>query len=91
VSVILTGVFHGFSRSVQMVIGNGRFTGTSAVNVISECILYNNEVLVGDHLLLRDFGPYGIIFMNVCFCNRFHGNSVQRFRTYGVIFVTIRV
>jgi hypothetical protein len=22
--------------------------------------------LVGDHLLLRDFGPYGIIFMNVC-------------------------
>jgi hypothetical protein len=22
--------------------------------------------LLGDHLLLRDFGPYGIIFMNVC-------------------------
>jgi hypothetical protein len=22
-------------------------------------------VLVGDHSLLRDFGPYGIIFMNV--------------------------
>jgi hypothetical protein len=22
--------------------------------------------LVGDNLLLRDFGPYGIIFMNVC-------------------------
>jgi uncharacterized YccA/Bax inhibitor family protein len=22
--------------------------------------------LVGDHLLLRDFEPYGIIFMNVC-------------------------
>jgi hypothetical protein len=21
--------------------------------------------LVGDHVLLRDFGPYGIIFMNV--------------------------
>jgi hypothetical protein len=32
--------------------------------------LYNNQVLevwlVGDQLLLRDFGPYGIIFMNVC-------------------------
>jgi hypothetical protein len=22
-------------------------------------------VLVGDHLLLREFGPYGIIFVNV--------------------------
>jgi hypothetical protein len=22
--------------------------------------------VVGDCLLLRDFGPYGIIFMNVC-------------------------
>jgi hypothetical protein len=22
--------------------------------------------LVGDHLLLRDFRPYGIIFMNAC-------------------------
>jgi uncharacterized YccA/Bax inhibitor family protein len=22
--------------------------------------------LVGDHLMLRDFGPYGIIFINVC-------------------------
>jgi uncharacterized YccA/Bax inhibitor family protein len=21
---------------------------------------------LGDYLLLRDFGPYGIIFMNVC-------------------------
>jgi hypothetical protein len=26
----------------------------------------NRQVLVGEHLLLRDFGPYGIIFMNVC-------------------------
>jgi hypothetical protein len=23
-------------------------------------------LFVGDHLLLRDFGPYGVIFMNVC-------------------------
>jgi hypothetical protein len=22
--------------------------------------------LVGDHLLLRDFAPYGMIFMNMC-------------------------
>jgi hypothetical protein len=22
--------------------------------------------LVGDYFLLRDFGPYGIIFMNMC-------------------------
>jgi hypothetical protein len=32
----------------------------------NEIYLYDKEVLVGDHLLLRDFGPYGIIFMNVC-------------------------
>jgi hypothetical protein len=32
--------------------------------------LHNKQVLVtwlvGDHLPLRDFGPYGIIFINVC-------------------------
>jgi hypothetical protein len=34
-------------------------------------------MLVGHHfLLLRGFGPCGIIFMNVCFYNRCHGNAV---------------
>jgi hypothetical protein len=31
---------------------------------IQVCALANRQVLVGDHVLLRDFGPYGI-FMNV--------------------------
>jgi hypothetical protein len=31
--------------------------------------------------LLRDFGPYGIIFVNMCVCyyNRHHGNAVKGF------------
>jgi hypothetical protein len=35
--------------------------------------------LIRDHLLLRDYGPYGIIFMNVCCYNCCHGNSVKGF------------
>jgi hypothetical protein len=31
--------------------------------------------LVGDHLLLRDFEPYGI-FMCLCCYNSCHGNAV---------------
>jgi hypothetical protein len=43
---------------------------------IYECACYNRchgnavkefyVLLVGVHLLLRDFGPYGIIFMTMC-------------------------
>jgi hypothetical protein len=32
-------------------------------------------VLVGDHLLLRDCGPYRLIFMNVRCYNRCHGDD----------------
>jgi hypothetical protein len=35
-----------------------------------ESVIYNRQMLVAwlvsDHLLLRNFGPYWIIFMNVC-------------------------
>jgi hypothetical protein len=42
--------------------------------------LYSRQVLVGwligDHLLLRAFGPYGIIFMTMCvYCLRFSRHS----------------
>lgn len=35
-------------------------------------------MLVGDHLLLRDIRPYGIIFMNVCY-KRCHGDAGKGF------------
>jgi len=46
--------------------------------------------LVGDHLLLRDFGPYGIIFMMACV-----GLTVAMamlfgdFGPHGIIFMTV--
>jgi hypothetical protein len=43
--------------------------------------------LVSDHLLLKDFGPYEMIFVNVCCYNRCHENAVKGFRSYGVIFM----
>jgi hypothetical protein len=30
---------------------------------------------------LRDFGPYEIMFMNVCCYDRCHGNAIKRFWT----------
>jgi uncharacterized YccA/Bax inhibitor family protein len=36
----------------------------ASVYIIGKCWLV--AWLVGDHLLLRDFGPYGIIFTNMC-------------------------
>jgi hypothetical protein len=33
--------------------------------------------LVCDHLLLREFGPYGIIFKNVCFVNIVSGYGLD--------------
>jgi hypothetical protein len=47
--------------------------------------------MVGDKLLLRDFGPYGIIFMVGVFYNRYHGNAVEEFLVYGIIFAITHV
>jgi hypothetical protein len=35
--------------------------------------------LIGGHLLLRDIGCNGIIFMNACCYNHCHGNIVKGF------------
>jgi hypothetical protein len=43
--------------------------------------------LVGDHLLLQDFGPYVIIFMNACAVTTVTMIMLLRdFGPYGVIF-----
>jgi hypothetical protein len=39
---------------------------TTSSLTMSATSVYNRQVLVGDHLVLRDFGPYGIIFMSLC-------------------------
>jgi hypothetical protein len=44
-------------------------------------------VLVGDHLLLREFGPYWIIFMNVFCYNRCNGNAVRDFDPNGIFII----
>jgi hypothetical protein len=60
-----------------------KLTGKVLSGVKLSIYLYNKEVLVAwlvdDNLLLRDFGCYGVIFMNVCVVNHCHGNTVQRF------------
>jgi hypothetical protein len=44
--------------------------------------------LVGYHLLLRDFGPCGIIFMNVCVVISVDMVMLLRdFRPYGILFM----
>jgi hypothetical protein len=44
--------------------------------------------LVGDHLLLKDFGPYGIILMNLCFVVTVEMVMLLRdFGTYETIFM----
>jgi hypothetical protein len=42
-------------------------------------------------MLLRDFAPYAIIFMNVCGYNRCHGMLLRDFWLYGVIFMNVCV
>jgi hypothetical protein len=61
-----------------------RPVSSSECMILSHSKLYlskNKQVmvawLVGDHLLLGDFGPYGIIFMSVCFYNSSYGNAVK--------------
>jgi hypothetical protein len=51
--------------------------------VDSMCLhLYNMQcLLVGDHLLSGDFGPYVIIYINVCCYNCCHGNADKEFWT----------
>jgi hypothetical protein len=43
---------------------------TTGTLIYTICLYKSMQVLVGsaigDYLLFRDFGPYGIIFMNVC-------------------------
>jgi hypothetical protein len=46
--------------------------------------------MVGD-ICCWDSGPYGTIFMNVCYYNRCHGNGVKGFWAYGMIFMTMCV
>jgi hypothetical protein len=44
--------------------------------------MYNKQALVGSfvgyNLLLRDFGRYVIIFINVCCYNRYHYNNFKQ-------------
>jgi hypothetical protein len=63
--------FPGQTLSKLTYVSNRAFFPTSTY-------LYNKQVLVGEHLLIRDFRPYVIIFLNVCVCveNRCHGNAV---------------
>jgi hypothetical protein len=53
--------------------------------IISKCRLVS--WLVGDHLLLRDFGPYGIIFMIII--TVIMVMLLRDFEPYGVIFMTL--
>jgi hypothetical protein len=49
-------------------------------------------MLVGDHLLFRDFGPYGIIFKNVCVIITVAMVMLLRyFGPRGIIFMTMCV
>jgi hypothetical protein len=45
-------------------------------------------LLAGDALLLRDFGPYGKIFMNVCYI-RCHGNAVKGFSALCLLYAVL--
>jgi uncharacterized YccA/Bax inhibitor family protein len=61
---------------------------TQSFTVISKCWL--GAWLVGDHLLLRDFGPYGLIFINVCVVITVAMVMLLRnFGPYGIIFMTV--
>jgi hypothetical protein len=54
--------------------------------------MYNKQVLVGDNLLLRDFGPYRIIFMNVPVVTTVAMVILLRdFGPYGIIFMSVCV
>jgi hypothetical protein len=44
---------------------------------INKCSLVR-RLLVGNHFLLRDFGPYRV-FLNMCFFNPCHGSDAKGF------------
>jgi hypothetical protein len=46
-------------------------------------------VLLGDHLLLRDIGPYEIIFMNLCGITVATVILFRDFGPYGIIFMPV--
>jgi hypothetical protein len=59
---------------------------------VGDLYLYNRQLLAGYHLLLSDFGPYGIISMNVCVVITIV--MVMLFRDFGpcgIIFMTMCV
>jgi hypothetical protein len=41
--------------------------------------LNNNQMMVGDHLMLRDFGLWDNIYECVCCYNRCNCNALKRF------------
>jgi hypothetical protein len=53
------------SQSTFLIIKYNHTFGAAEVYYIQVVYLCDTQVLVGDHLLLRDFGLYGIILMNV--------------------------
>jgi hypothetical protein len=61
--------------------------------VCDESYLYNKQVLVallvGYHLLVRDFGHCGIMFMNVCVITVGMVMLLRDFWTYRIIFITV--
>jgi hypothetical protein len=65
------------THTVQVVFLKNITNQHVSVYIMRKCWLV--AWLVGNHLLFRDFGPYGIIFMNVCCYNRGHGNAVKSF------------
>jgi hypothetical protein len=69
-------------------------TNTSLKSMlISVYIISNIGWLVGDNLLLlRNFGPYGIIFMNVCVLRAVAMVMLLKdFGPYGITFMTMCV
>jgi hypothetical protein len=45
--------------------------------------------LVDDNLLLRDFGPYEVIFMNVCVVTVAMSMLIRDFWPYRIIFMSV--
>jgi hypothetical protein len=61
-----------------------------SISIKSKCWLVG--WLDGDYLLLRDFGPYEIIFMNVCVVITVTMVMLLRdFRPYEIIFMNVCV
>jgi hypothetical protein len=59
--------------------------GRISLHIIGVCWL------VRDHLLLREIGPRGIIFINMCCYSCYHGRLMllMDFGLFGLIFMTL--